>query len=49
MVYDAKGNFVFEFGEIIEQMWLAYKVANTIFKDESALRIEFDNWINQNL
>ena len=35
--------------EIIEQMWLAYKAANTVFKDESALRIEFDNWIDQNL
>ena len=35
--------------EIIEQMWLAYKAANTVFEDESALRIEFDNWIDQNL
>ena len=36
-------------GEVIEQMWSAYKAANTVFEDESALRIEFDNWINQNL
>ena len=35
--------------EIIEQMWLAYKAANTVFKDESALRVEFNNWIDQNL
>ena len=35
--------------EIIEQMWSAYKAANTVFEDESALRIEFDNWINQNI
>ena len=35
--------------EIIEQMWSAYKAANTVFEDESALRIEFDNWIDQNL
>ena len=35
--------------EVIEQMWSAYKAANTVFEDESALRIEFNNWINQNL
>ena len=35
--------------EIIEQMWSAYKAANTVFEDESALRIELDNWIDQNL
>lgn len=35
--------------EVIEQMWLAYKAANTIFEDESALRVEFNNWIDQNL
>ena len=34
---------------IKEQMWSAYKAANTVFEDESALRIEFDNWINQNI
>ena len=34
---------------IKEQMWSAYKETNTLFEDESALRIEFDNWINQNL
>ena len=36
-------------GEVIEQMWLAYKAANTIFEDESALRVEFNNWIDKNL
>lgn len=35
--------------EIIEQMWLAYKASNTIFEDESALRVEFNNWIDKNL
>ena len=35
--------------EVIEQMWSAYKAANTIFEDESALRVEFNNWIDQNL
>ena len=30
-------------------MWLAYKAANTVFEDESVLKIEFDNWINQNI
>ena len=35
--------------EVIEQMWSAYKASNTVFEDESALRIEFDNWINQKL
>lgn len=35
--------------EVIEQIWSAYKAANTVFEDESALRIEFDNWIDQNL
>ena len=36
-------------GDVIEQMWLAYKAANTIFEDESALRVEFNNWIDKNL
>lgn len=35
--------------EIIEQMWSAYKAANTVFEDESALRVEFNNWIGKNL
>jgi hypothetical protein len=35
--------------EVIEQMWLAYKAANTLFEDESPLRLEFDNWIDKNL
>jgi hypothetical protein len=35
--------------EVVGQMWLAYKAANTLFEDESALRIEFNNWINLNL
>lgn len=35
--------------EVIEQMWSVYKAANTIFEDESALRVEFNNWIDQNL
>ena len=35
--------------EVIEQMWSAFKAANTIFEDESALRVEFNNWIDQNL
>ena len=31
--------------EVIEKMWLSYKASNTIFEDEIALKMEFNNWL----